>query len=61
MYETKDHINLNFNNNISTAAVFLDIKKPLILYGTPAYYTNYLNWILNLLVHFFLQENSEFW
>jgi hypothetical protein len=33
MYESTDHVTLNFNNNMSTAAVNLDIEKPLILHG----------------------------
>jgi hypothetical protein len=27
MYEAYDHVTLNFNNTMSTAAVFLDIEK----------------------------------
>jgi hypothetical protein len=38
-----DHVTLNFNNNMSTAAVFLDIEKPLLQLGTPACYINYRN------------------
>jgi hypothetical protein len=33
-----DHVTLNVNNNMSTAAVFLDIEKPVIQLGTPACY-----------------------
>jgi hypothetical protein len=29
-----DHVTFKFNNKISTATVFLDIKKPLIQHGT---------------------------
>jgi hypothetical protein len=36
-----DHVTLNFNNNMSTAGVFLDIEKPLIQLRTLAYYINY--------------------
>jgi hypothetical protein len=38
------HVTLNFNNTVSTAAVFLDVKKPLIQHGILACYINYLNW-----------------
>jgi hypothetical protein len=38
-----DHMTLNFNNKLSTAAVFLDIEKPLTLYGIPACSISYLN------------------
>jgi hypothetical protein len=37
------HVTLNFNNNMSTAAVFFDIEKPLILHGKLACYIIYLN------------------
>jgi hypothetical protein len=37
-----DQVTLNFNNNVSTAAVFLDIEKPLI-HVTLACYTSYIN------------------
>jgi hypothetical protein len=33
-----NHVTLNFNSSISTAAVFLDNEKPLISHGTLAYY-----------------------
>jgi hypothetical protein len=39
-----DHVTLNFNNKMSTSAVFWTSKKPLIPHGTPACYTNYPNW-----------------
>jgi hypothetical protein len=39
-----DHVTLNFNNKLSTAAVFLHIEKALIPHGTPACYTSYPNW-----------------
>jgi hypothetical protein len=39
-----DHLTLNFNNEISTAAVFLHIEKAMILHGTLACYASYLNW-----------------
>jgi hypothetical protein len=38
-----EHVTLNFNNNMSMAAVFLDIIKPLILQGTLVCYINNLN------------------
>jgi hypothetical protein len=38
-----DHITLSFNNKMSMAMVFLDIKKPLILLGTLAYNIHYQN------------------
>jgi hypothetical protein len=31
-----DHVTLNFNNKMSIAVIFLDIKKPFTLCGTPA-------------------------
>jgi hypothetical protein len=39
-----DHITLNFNNKISTAAVFWILKRPLKLYGTQDCYIHYLQW-----------------
>jgi hypothetical protein len=39
-----DHVTIIFNNKMSTAAVFLDIEKPLIPHGTMARYTIFLNW-----------------
>jgi hypothetical protein len=39
-----NHVTLKFNNKISTAAVFLDIEKPLISHSNMACYTSYLNW-----------------
>jgi hypothetical protein len=39
-----DHMTLNFNNNMSTAAVFLDIEKALTLHGNLACSTSYLNY-----------------
>jgi hypothetical protein len=39
-----DHMTPNFNNNLSTVAVFLDIEKPLTLHGTLACYINSLKW-----------------
>jgi hypothetical protein len=41
-----DYVALNFNNNMSMAAVFLDIEKPLIQHGT---LTSYLNYIVTCL------------
>jgi hypothetical protein len=40
-----DHIALNFNDNISTAVVFLDIEKPLTKHGTVAYFINCRNYL----------------
>jgi hypothetical protein len=37
-----DHVTLNFNNNMSTAAVFLDMEKHLIQHGTMACYISCL-------------------
>jgi hypothetical protein len=39
-----DHVTLNFDNKISTAAVFLAIERLLIPHGTLACYTSYPNW-----------------
>jgi hypothetical protein len=39
-----DHVILNFNNNMSTAAVLLILKKSWIQHGTQACYINYLNY-----------------
>jgi hypothetical protein len=38
-----DHVTLNFNNKMSTVAVFLDMEKPLIPHGTQACYISYQN------------------
>jgi hypothetical protein len=40
-----DHVTLNIKNDLSTAAVLLDIEKPLILLGTRSFYTNNQNYI----------------
>jgi hypothetical protein len=58
-----DHVTLNFNNNMSTDAVFLDIERPLITYGTLACYIRYLNWTFrpvwsSSLATFFHNANS---
>jgi hypothetical protein len=37
-----DHVTLYFNNNISTTAVFMISKKPVIQHHTLVCYTNYL-------------------
>ncbi|PNF15438.1 hypothetical protein B7P43_G18173, partial [Cryptotermes secundus] len=39
-----DHVTHNFNNKMSTAAVVLDIEKPLIPRGTQACCISYQNW-----------------
>jgi hypothetical protein len=38
-----DHVALNFNKNMSTAAVFLDVQKALLQHRTLACYVNYVN------------------
>jgi hypothetical protein len=38
-----DHVTLNFNNKMFTAAVFLDIKKPLMQHGTLACFASSVN------------------
>jgi hypothetical protein len=43
MYEAGGSRHLNFNNNMSTAAVFLDIEKAFDTYGTLVTYINYQN------------------
>jgi hypothetical protein len=59
-----DHVTLNLNNNMSTAAVFLDIEKaldttchPLLLckLSKLQFSTN----LISLLAHFFRKEISE--
>jgi hypothetical protein len=44
-----DHVTLNFNNKMSTAAVFFDIEKALTLLGTLACCASYLNWNVRLI------------
>jgi hypothetical protein len=61
-----DHVTLNFNNAMSTAAVFLTLKKPLIPHGTQACYISYQNlnsrpdWY-SWLALFSQNKNLEFW
>jgi hypothetical protein len=38
-----DHVPLNLNGNKYTAAVFVDIEKPLILHGTLVCYIDHLD------------------
>jgi hypothetical protein len=40
-----NHVTLNFNYNMSTASVFLDIEKPSTPHGNLACYINYQNYI----------------
>jgi hypothetical protein len=59
-----DHVTLHFNNNMSTAAVFLDTEKafdttwhPGFLYKLPK--LQFSTSLIKLLTHFFRKENSE--
>jgi hypothetical protein len=40
-----DHVTINFNNNISTAAVFLDTEKSLLPCGIKVWYHT-ATWII---------------
>jgi hypothetical protein len=51
-----DHVTLNFNNNMSTAAVFLDIEKA---FDTSGYWVGFLAGIIKLISSFLQTENSE--
>jgi len=59
-----DHVTLNFNNNMSTAAVFLDIEKafdttwhPSLLYSL--YKLHFSANFIKLITSFLLAKNSE--
>jgi hypothetical protein len=38
-----DHVMFNFNDNMSTVVIFLDLKNPFIQHGNMACYTSYIN------------------
>jgi hypothetical protein len=58
-----EHVTLNFNNNMSTAAICLDIEKAFDVTWHPGLLINYLNWNFrtvwsSLLALFSRKENS---